>query len=136
MLNEWQEKARVECLLTADEVEHAWFGKAHYQAAKTGIAYAEYQGLTEDQAGYLVYPFNLRRIQVDGLEPEQLRAVYMYKFWISNADQVRGLSGDALYAAVQSACDHSLVPLPEHAAVFHGRLETLRDFSDILANTK
>jgi hypothetical protein len=136
MMNEWQGKAMAEHLLTAEAAEYAWFGKAHYQAAKAGISFAEYQGLTEEQAGYLVRPFSLNRSQVEDLEAEQLRAVFMYKCWISNASQVRGLSGDALYAAIQSACDRSPLPLPEHATVFHGRMGQLRDLSDILANTK
>lgn len=136
MFAEWQEKAISEDLLSADEAGHDWFGKMHYQAAKAGIAYAEYQGLTEEQAGYLIYPFNLKRIQVEGLESEQLRAVYIYRFWISNAEQVRGLAGDALYAAIQSAVNLSTTPLPEHATLFRDRMDTLRQMSDELSNHK
>ncbi|MGD9152652.1 MAG: hypothetical protein PVG30_03210 [Gammaproteobacteria bacterium] len=72
-LNEYQLRG-IRAGLTREQVNHKWFDYWHAEAAKKGISYEQYQGLTENQVEYGILK-GLKREQVIGLGKYQLQGM-------------------------------------------------------------
>ncbi len=83
--------------LSREQVNYPWFSQAHAYAAKAGIPYAKYQGLTEMQVKFIMR--GLCRKQVEGLDIEplnlvsryQLPAAEIFRGCLSHADNLRAV---------------------------------------------